>query len=40
VLAVPALVAGWAWSPAANLYSGDTWQGRVTDAGPPNPALR
>lgn len=39
VLAVPALLAGWAWSPAANLYTGYPWQGGVTDAGPPNPAL-
>src|SRR5262245_28731143 len=39
MLAVPALVGGWAWSPAANLYSSYPWQGRVADAGPPNPAL-
>jgi hypothetical protein len=39
LLAVPALVSGRAWSPAANLYGSYPWQGGVTDAGPPNPAL-
>ncbi len=39
VLAAPALIAGWAWSPAANLYTSYPWQGLVADAGPPNPAL-
>ena len=39
VLAAPALIAGWAWSPAANLYTSYPWQGLAADAGPPNPAL-
>jgi hypothetical protein len=39
VLAVPALVTGRAWSPAANLYTGYPWQGLTADAGALNPAL-
>jgi hypothetical protein len=39
VLAVPVLLAGWAWSPASNLYASYPWQGRVVDVGPPNAAL-
>src|SRR4029453_6051343 len=39
VLAVPALIAGWAWSPAANLYTSYPWQGLAPAAGPANPAL-
>ena len=39
VLAVPALVAGRAWSPAANLSTSYPWQGLAADAGPTNPAL-